>query len=61
MPYDRVGIAPGAIGDVIITAQPRQTKQPMRPMPARRMSDDVIRTTVAFRPTPMVKNRRRMA
>ena len=62
MPYDRVGIAPGALGNMLIEHAPSQpARQPVRPMPARRMSDDIIRTTVAFRPTPMVKKRRGMA
>lgn len=65
MPYDRVGIAPGSIGDMIIESQRQQSqrragpKPGMRPMGVRRPKDeDVVRTVVDYRPTPMMGRRR---
>ena len=56
MPYDRVGIVPGSVGDMIIESQRQmRPKVGMRPMAARRVRTDseVIRPVTDYRPTPM--------
>ena len=59
--YGMVGIAPGAtVGDMIMGSQNQQKQMQQRqkrPAMMRRPDEDIIRTTVALRPTPM---RRRM-
>jgi hypothetical protein len=60
-PYGMVGVNPRAlVGDMIIGSQQEQRQMQQRqkrPAMMRRPDEDIIRTTVAFRPTPM---RRRM-
>lgn len=55
-PYGMVGIAPGAVvGDMIIGSQNQQKqmqRRQQRPDMMRRPAEDIIRTTVAYRPTP---------
>jgi hypothetical protein len=61
MPYDRVGIVPGSVGDMIIESQRQmRPKVGMRPMAARRVRTDseVIRPVTDYRPTPMPKRGR---
>ena len=64
MPMDRMGFAPGSVGDIIIESQ-RQMRQQQRParsplgMRKRPVQEDAIRTTVDFRSTPMPKRRGR--
>lgn len=60
MPYDRVGIVPGSVGDMIIESQRQmRAKNPMRPMAVRqrRMDEEVVRPVTDYRPTPMPKRR----
>lgn len=60
MPYDRVGIVPGSVGDMIIESQRQmRPKVGMRPMAARRVRTDseVIRPVTDYRPTPMPKKK----
>jgi len=61
MPYNPVGVNPRAlVGDMIAGSQTQQKQMQQRqkrPSMMRRPDEDIIRTTVAFRPTPM---RRRM-
>ena len=56
-PYGMVGVNPRAlVGDMIIGSQEQQKqmqRRQMRPAMMRRPDEDIIRTTVAFRPTPM--------
>ena len=60
MKYGPVGVSPGAtIGDMIVNSRQPKPKMPA-PRGPRRVNDDMIRTTVAFRPTPVVKPRGRM-
>jgi len=61
MPYDRVGIVPGSVGDMIIESQRQmRPRGGMRPMAARRVRTDseVIRPVTDYRPTPMPKRGR---
>jgi len=61
MPYDRVGIVPGSVGDMIIESQRQmRPKIGMRPMAARRVrrDEEVIRPVTDYRPTPMPKRGR---
>lgn len=61
MPYDRVGIVPGSVGDMIIESQRQmRPKVGMRPMAARRVRTDseVIRPVTDYRPTPMPRRSR---
>ncbi len=60
MPYDRVGIVPGSVGDMIIESQRQmRPRGGMRPMAARRVRTDseVIRPVTDYRPTPMPKKK----
>lgn len=60
MKYGPVGVSPGAtIGDMIVNSRQPKPKMPV-PRAPRRVNEDMIRTTVAFRPTPVVKPRGRM-
>jgi hypothetical protein len=60
MKYGPVGVSPGAtIGDMIVNLRQPKPKMPA-PRGPRRVNEDMIRTTVAFRPTPVVKPRGRM-
>lgn len=62
MPYDRVGIVPGSVGDMIIESQRQmRPRGGMRPMAARRVRTDseVIRPVTDYRPTPMEMPKRR--
>ena len=60
MPLNRMGVVPGTIGDMIIESQKQvRPRQPMRPMGVRRpMDEEVVRTVVDYRPTPMPKRGR---
>jgi hypothetical protein len=62
MAYDRVGVVPGSVGDVIIGRAPSPApRQARMPMPRRRVDPDIVRTTTDFRPSPMpMRNRRGM-
>ena len=61
MKYGPVGVSPGAtIGDMIVGSRQPKPRMPA-PRGPRRVNEDMIRTTVAFRPTPIVKPRGRMA
>ncbi len=60
MKYGPVGVSPGAtIGDMITNSRMKNPRMPA-PRGPRRVNEDMIRTTVAFRPTPVVKPRGRM-
>ena len=60
MKYGPVGVSPGAtIGDMIVNSRQPKPKMPA-PRGPRRVNEEMIRTTVAFRPTPVVKPRGRM-
>jgi hypothetical protein len=49
-----VGVSPGAtIGDMIVQSRQSAPKMQKPRAPKREMSDDAIRTTVDFRPSPM--------
>ena len=54
-PYDRMHIMP-TVGDMIIGSQNQQKqmqRRQQRPDMMRRPAEDIIRTTVAYRPTPV--------
>ena len=56
MKYGPVGVSPGAtIGDMITNSQPQKPKMPniRGTRGIRRVDEDLIRTTVDFRPSPM--------
>jgi hypothetical protein len=55
MNYRRLtGVSPGAtIGDMIVQSRQSAPKMQKPRAPKREMSDDAIRTTVDFRPSPM--------
>ena len=61
MKYNPVGVSKGAtIGDMIVGSRMQKPRMPAPRGPCR-VNEDMIRTTVAFRPTPVVKPRGRMA
>ena len=61
MKYGPVGVSPGAtIGDMITNSRQPKPRMPA-PRGPRRVNEDMIRTTVDFRPTPINKPRGRMA
>jgi hypothetical protein len=50
-----IGVSPGAtVGDMIQNSRMQKPRAPA-PRAPRRMNEEMIRTTVDFRPTPMVK------
>jgi hypothetical protein len=55
MNYRRMtGVSPGAtIGDMIVQSRVNPPKMRAPRMPKREMSEDAIRTTVDFRPSPV--------
>jgi len=60
MKYGPVGVSKSAtIGDMIENSRMQKPRMPA-PRGPRRVDEDLIRTTVAFRPTPIVKPRGRM-
>lgn len=60
MKYGPVGVSRTAtIGDMITNSRMQKPRMPA-PRGPRRVDEDLIRTTVAFRPTPIVKPRGRM-
>ena len=60
MKYGPVGVSRTAtIGDMITNSRMQKPRIPA-PRGPRRVDEDLIRTTVAFRPTPIVKPRGRM-
>ena len=49
-----IGVSPGAtIGDMIVQSRQSAPKMQKPRAPRREMSDDAIRTTVDFRPSPV--------
>jgi hypothetical protein len=50
-----IGVSPGAtVGDMIQNSRMQKPRMPAPRMP-KRVNEEMIRTTVDFRPTPMVK------
>lgn len=62
MAYGPMGVSKRAtIGDMLAQPSGAPAKQPRMPMPRRRVSEDIVRTTTNFRPSPMpMRNRGRM-
>jgi hypothetical protein len=62
MRFGPIGVSPGAtIGDMLAKPSAPAAKQPRMPMPRKRVSEDIVRTTTDFRPSPMpMRNRGRM-
>ena len=54
MRYGPMGVSKRAtIGEMLAQPSASAAQQPRMPMPPRRVSEDIIRTTTNFRPSPM--------
>lgn len=60
MRYGPIGVSKRAtIGDMLAKPSAPAAQQPRMPMPRKRVSEDIVRTTTDFRPSPMpMRNRR---
>lgn len=60
MRYGPIGVSKRAtIGDMLAKPSASAPQQPRMPMPRKRVSEDIVRTTTDFRPSPMpMRNRR---
>jgi hypothetical protein len=62
MRYGPIGVSKRAtIGEMLAQPSASAAKQPRMPMPRKRVSEDIVRTTTDFRSSPMpMRNRGRM-